>query len=73
MSQVYLHDGDATFVKHFNKVCFTESGDRFTFGFKPSRGKQFVTLLLGEIDAKETDCDIEGMLNRLGFYRREQP
>lgn len=70
-NSVYLNDGDATFVKSFNKICFGESGERFTFGFRPSNGKQFVVLLLGETDKDAVDCDIEGMLNRLGFYRRD--
>lgn len=69
--KIYLNDGDCTFTKTFNKVCFGESGQQFTFGFKASKGKKFVTLLLGEIDDKADDCDAEAMLNALGFYRKE--
>lgn len=70
--QIYLYDGDCTFTKSFNKVCFGENGGQYTFGFKASKGKKFVALLLGEVDANSTDCDAETMLNALGFYRKGQ-
>lgn len=72
MSEIYLNDGDATFQKSFQKICFGESGEKYTFGFKASRGKKFVVLLLGEIDDKADDCDLDGMLGKLGFYRRDK-
>lgn len=67
-----LFDGDATFTKSFTKVAFgDDTGIRYNFGFKAQKGKQFVVMLLGEVDAKATDCDLEKMLNDLGFYRKE--
>lgn len=72
IDQVYLNDGDATFSSKFVKVCYGSTEEQeFKFSFSPGKGKKFVTLLLGEVDKKANDCDIEGMLNRLGFYRRE--
>lgn len=68
-----LFDGDATFTKSFTKVAFgDDTGTRYSFGFKPQKGKQFVVMLLGEVDAKATDCDLEKMLNELGFYRQQR-
>lgn len=64
--------GDASFTKSFTKVGFGESGNKYSFGFKAPRGKQFVVLLVGEADLKATDCDVEKMLNDLGFFRREE-
>ena len=40
-------------------------------GFKPTKGKKFVVLLLGEVDKTAIDYDLEAALNRLGFYRKE--
>ena len=67
-----LYDGDATFAKSFTKVAFDESGQKYSFGFKADKGKQFVVLLLGEVDAKATDCDLDAMLNRLGYFKQER-
>lgn len=43
----------------------------FSAGFKPTKGKKFVVLLLGEVDKTAIDYDLEAALNRLGFYRKE--
>lgn len=67
-----LYDGDATFVKTFTKVAFGDSGQQYSFGFKAEKGKKFVVLLLGEMDAKANDCDLDALLNRLGYFKREQ-
>lgn len=73
MKGVQLFDGDATFVNSFTKIGWgQETGQKFTFGFKPERGKKFVVMLLGEVDKDATDYDLEAALNRLGFYRREE-
>lgn len=73
MNGVQLFDGDATFLSSFTKVCYgEETGQKFTFGFRPERGKKFVVMLLGEADKNATDYDLEAALNRLGFYRREE-
>uniref|UniRef100_A0AAU8GVQ6 Uncharacterized protein n=1 Tax=Pseudomonas phage PACT201 TaxID=3230130 RepID=A0AAU8GVQ6_9VIRU len=43
MNEMYLNDGDATFVGSFTKVCWDrDNGQRYSFGFKPNRGKKFV-------------------------------
>jgi len=69
---VYLNDGDASFAGSFNKVCWGEdSGQRFTFGFKPPKGEQFVVMLLGTAPKNAEEFDCEAALNRLGFYRKE--
>ncbi|RPN04110.1 hypothetical protein IPC1284_11670 [Pseudomonas aeruginosa] len=68
-----LHDGDATFVGSFNKVGWTEDGKKLTFGFKPPKGESFVVLLIGSVPKDSQDFNVEEALNRLGFYRREQP
>ncbi|MEZ1840306.1 hypothetical protein QVM62_20865 [Pseudomonas putida] len=68
----YLYDGDATFTKSFAKVAFDEQGNQHTFTFKPERGKKFVTLLLGEVDGKAQDADLDAMLLKLG-YAKVQP
>lgn len=69
-----LDIGDATFCKSFTKVGFSEDGSiKAATNFRPPKGQQFVTLLIGTISAKATDCDIESMLNSLGFYRRDEP
>ncbi|EPZ0818880.1 TPA: hypothetical protein ACKPJS_006247 [Pseudomonas aeruginosa] len=69
---MHLNDGDATFVGSFTKICWgEETGQKFTFGFKPERGKKFVVMLLGEADKDATDYDLEAALNRLGFFRQE--
>jgi hypothetical protein len=69
---ITLHDGDATFTKSFAKVAFDEQGYQHTFTFKPERGKKFVTLLLGEVDGKAQDADLDAMLLKLG-YAKVQP
>jgi len=69
MSLIQLFDGDATFTKSFAKVGFTDSGSKTTATFRSEKGKQFVVLLLGEVDAKATDCDLEEMLRKLGYQR----
>ena len=51
---------------------FAEDGKQcFSAGFKPTKGKKFVVLLLGEVDKTAIDYDLEAALNRLGFYRKE--
>jgi len=71
-SAMNLNDGDATFVGSFNKIGWTEDGRKMTFGFRPPRGEQFVVMLLGSAKKDATDFDLEGALNRLGFYRKEE-
>jgi hypothetical protein len=66
-----LSIGDVTFQKSFAKVGF-DGINRVTGTFKAPKGRQFVTLLIGDVDAKSTDCDPEKMLNQLGFFYREQ-
>lgn len=71
---VYLNDGDASFVGSFEKVCWGEqTGQRFRFGFKPPRGEKFVVMLLGSAKKEAEDFDCEGALNRLGFFRSTGP
>ncbi|HCZ8844392.1 Uncharacterised protein [Enterobacter hormaechei] len=69
---ISLHDGDASFASSFTKVVYSEDGKQcFSAGFKPTKGKKFVVLLLGEVDKTAIDYDLEAALNRLGFYRKE--
>mgnify|MGYP004548041311 FL=1 len=69
---ISLHDGDASFASSFTKVAYSEDGKQcFSAGFKPTKGKKFVVLLLGEVDKTAIDYDLEAALNRLGFYRKE--
>ncbi len=65
-----LSIGDVTFQKSFSKVGF-DGDNRVTGTFKAPKGRQFVTLLIGDIDAKANDCDPEKLLNELGFFYRE--
>lgn len=67
---VQLNIGDATFQKTFTKIGFTPDDDQVSVGFKPPKGRKFVVLLLGDVDAKAVYCDVEAMLNALGFYYR---
>lgn len=74
MNGIQLDDGDATFVGSFTKIGWhRDTGEKVQVGFRPSRGKKFVVMLLGEADKNADDFDLEGALNRLGFYRREEP
>lgn len=69
---IQLFDGDATFTKSFARVGFTPSGNKHTATFRAAKGKQFVVLLLGEVDAKATEVDLEAMLKNIGFVRAEE-
>jgi len=72
MPDVYLNDGDASFVSTFNKTCWgEESAQQFTFSFKPPKGEKFVVMLLGTAPKNATDYDLEAALNRLGFVRKQ--
>lgn len=62
-----LFYGDATPASTFTKVGFLEDGGRVTAKYKPTKGKKFVVLLLGECDTNATECDIDGMLDALGY------
>lgn len=64
-----LHAGDATFAKSFNKISRGENGEQLTVGSKAPKGREFVTMLLGDVEAGQAWVDIEVMLNELGFYR----
>ncbi len=66
---IHLFDGDATFTKSFSKVGFTESGNKHTATFRAAKGRQFVVLLLGDVDAKAQDCDLDAMLKELGYEK----
>lgn len=64
-----LYDGDATFARSFSKVVFDELGYQHTFTFKVDRGKKFVVLLLGEVEGKAKNADLDAMLLKLGYAR----
>lgn len=66
-----LHIGDATFQKRFEKVVYADNGNRFTFGFSAPKGRKFVTLLIGDVDAKAEDADLDALLANLGYVRSE--
>lgn len=60
-----LLDGDASFASKFELKIPGLSAT-----FKPHKGKKFVVLMLGEVDAKADTADIEAMLGKLGFVRK---
>lgn len=62
--------GDATFAKSFQKISRGDNGAQMTAGFKAPKGREFVVLLLGDVEAGQSWVDIEKMLNDLGFYRK---
>lgn len=66
-----LFNGAVTFQGSFNKIGFTDDGQKVTAGFKPPKGEQFVVLLLGTVKKGAVDCNAEELLNKLGFFRRE--
>ena len=65
-----LHPGDATFAKSFTKISRGDNGEQLSAGFKPPKGREFVVLLLGDVENGQSWVDVEKMLNDLGFYRK---
>lgn len=69
-----LRPGDATFAKSFTRISYSECGSfSQTLRFSAGKGRKFVTMVLGDVDAKETFADVDKMLNELGYYWREAP
>ncbi len=66
-----LHIGDGTFASSFTKVSRGENGDQFNASFKAPKGREFVVLLIGDVEKGTISVDVEKMLNDLGFYYRE--
>jgi hypothetical protein len=66
-----LHPGDATFAKSFTKISRGDNGAQLSAGFKPPKGREFVVLLLGDVEKGQPWVDVEKMLNELGFYRKD--
>lgn len=66
-----LHPGDATFAKSFTKISRGDCGAQFSAAFKPPKGREFVVLLLGDVEKGQSWVDVEKMLNDLGFYRKD--
>lgn len=66
-----LYAGDATFAKSFSKVSRGDNGEQLTASFSAPKGREFVVLLLGDVDKGQSWVDVEKMLNDLGFYRKE--
>lgn len=65
-----LHPGDATFSGSFKKISRGDNGQQMTAAFNPPKGREFVVLLLGDVEKGQSWVDVEKMLNDLGFYRR---
>lgn len=61
-----LNFGDFTLQKTFNLVQFSNDGARVTAGFKPDKGHEFVTLLVGQAKKGEK-VDVDKMMARLGL------
>jgi hypothetical protein len=73
MSTAYeLFEGDCTFATHFNKVLRSDCGAEVTAGFKAPRGREFVVLLLGDVEAGQGCVDVDKMLNELGYFKRDE-
>ena len=66
-----LQPGDATFAKSFTKISRGDNGAQFSAAFKPPKGREFVVLLLGNVEKGQPWVDVEKMLNELGFYRKD--
>lgn len=66
-----LRPGDATFAKSFTKISRGGNGEQLSAGFKPPKGREFVVLLLGDVEKGQPWVDVEKMLNDLGFYRKD--
>ena len=66
-----LHPGDATFATSFTKISRGDCGAQFSAAFKPPKGREFVVLLLGDVEKGQSWVDVEKMLNDLGFYRKD--
>lgn len=67
-----LHAGDATFAKSFSKISRGDNGEQITAGFNAPKGREFVVMLLGDVEKGQSWVDIEKMLNELGFYRQQR-
>jgi len=65
-----LHIGDFTFQGKFDKIVFA-GNQRITGTFKPPKGRKFVVLLLGDVDASDDDFDAITALDALGFVQKE--
>jgi hypothetical protein len=61
-----LHDGDFTFQKTFTLVERNAAGDSRSASFKPEKGKEFITMLVGEIKIG-APLDIDAMMARIGL------
>lgn len=72
MSAYELYEGDCSFAKRFNKITRSDSGEQLTGTFNAPRGREFVVLLLGDVEAGQSAVDINKMLNELGYFRREE-
>lgn len=62
--------GDASVAKKFTKVM-RGGGRQISADFKPNPGKEFVVLLVGEVDAGAESADVDGMLRVLGYVPAE--
>lgn len=64
-----LQDGEFSVAPSFTLVQFNQSGGRFSMNYKPPKGRQFVTMLVGTIDKKETFADVDAMMRAAGWAR----
>lgn len=66
-----LFIGDATFAKSFNKISRGEDGAQVSANFSAPKGREFVVLLIGEVEKGSPDADLNAMLNELGYFYKE--
>jgi hypothetical protein len=64
------HIGDAAFAKLFRKTQRNSDGLQISANFAPPKGKEFVVLLIGEVDAGTVYADPDVMLNALGYFKK---
>lgn len=66
-----LEYGDFTFQKSFSLVQVRRDGSRLIQGFKPQKGHEFVTLLIGEAKVGELP-DLDTMMAKIGITTDKQ-
>lgn len=68
---VQLQLGDVSRSKTFNLVMLNNSGGRFTAGFKPPRGHEFITMVVGDVPVGGA-VDLDKMLAEIGLVANDK-
>lgn len=56
--------GDCTYSTTFNKLSRGENGNYLQVSFKPPKGQEFISMVIGTVPAKTVDYDLAKMLKR---------